>query len=282
MWCAVVAAEESAVAGEPGRAAFDHPPVPAESVGRVDAPACDPGGDTSLGQPAAQVGAVVGLVRVQPHRPAMAWPAAGTDRGDPADQRDQRLAVVGVGRADPGDQRQPGAVGQQVDLRSGFTPVDRVWPGQIPPFSARTLIESTTAVDQSTSLAWPSSSRTTRGNLAHTPARVHWQNLRCTVGVARSNTEATCRQEHPETQTNTIAANTTRSSTRRRPPPWGRAGGSGSNGATSSHNGSGIRRFTSDTTRSTTTHTNRHAKRDTLLGNDQIMRSFGIEVFAKA
>jgi len=47
------------------------------------------------------------------------------------------------------------AVTQHVDLRARFAAVDRVWTGEIAPFSARTEIESTTARDQSISLTTP-------------------------------------------------------------------------------------------------------------------------------
>jgi hypothetical protein len=44
------------------------------------------------------------------------------------------VAVVDVGRGDSHGQRQPGLVGQHVDLRTGFAAIDRTRPVKPPPF----------------------------------------------------------------------------------------------------------------------------------------------------
>ena len=72
------------------------------------------------------------------------------------------MGVVDVrGRGQRG-QRQPAAVGQDMNLAARLATVDRVWPGQLPLFSARTAIESTTARDQSMLASAPSRSNTAR------------------------------------------------------------------------------------------------------------------------
>lgn len=162
VWGSVVAAGQAPVSGDPGQGAFDDPSSGAEPVFRVDADPGDAGCDAPLVELAAERGDVVGLVSVELVGSSSAWTAAGPYRGDTPDQGHERLAVVGVRRADAGDQRQPGRVGQYVDLRARFASVDRVWPGQIPPFSARTLIESITERDQSIRPSCPSSSRIAR------------------------------------------------------------------------------------------------------------------------
>jgi hypothetical protein len=75
---AVVAADDSPVALEPGQARLDDLSVPAESLGGVDALTSDPNLDAAAADLGAERGLVVRLVRVQlgrpPTRPALGCP----------------------------------------------------------------------------------------------------------------------------------------------------------------------------------------------------------------
>jgi hypothetical protein len=78
---------------------------------------------------------------------------------------------VDVRGGDQAGQRNTAAIAQNVDLAARLAPAARVWPGQLPLFSARTLIESTTACDQSMSAASPSRVRTCWCSRSPQPSR---------------------------------------------------------------------------------------------------------------
>jgi len=83
---AVVAADESAVAGQPGKTGFDDPAVSAEALGGLDALA----GDADLDATALDLGAersdVVCLVRMEFHRPGARTATFAADRDDRVQQ----------------------------------------------------------------------------------------------------------------------------------------------------------------------------------------------------
>lgn len=83
--------------------------------------------------------------------------------------------------------------------------------------------ESIAQRDQSKPPHEPSSSRTTRCNLAQTRAALHSAKRRCAVGPHGPKIGSSCRQVQPVVAMKTIAAGTSRSPYRHRPPPCGRA-----------------------------------------------------------
>lgn len=62
---AFVAHVQSAEAAQPGESSLNNPPVAAESFGRLDAFAGDAHADSTTAHPAAELGGVICLVRVQ-------------------------------------------------------------------------------------------------------------------------------------------------------------------------------------------------------------------------
>ena len=176
----------------------------------------------------------------------------GLGWGDRVQQGQQQLRIVGVRRGDQDGQWYATAVAQYVDLRTGFATVDRVWPGSLPPFSARTLIESATARDQSISLITPSRCRNAWCSRSHNPACVHSVNRRCAdARLTPNNAVGNLCQEHPAWTRYTIAASTARSSTRRFPPPCRGTAGTGINGCATCQKSSGaqVRTISSTTKR---------------------------------
>jgi hypothetical protein len=115
-----VADGEPVVVEEPGDAAFDDPAILAEGGAGVDACACDAGCDPSVAESSAQFGGVVGLVGVRLGGPCSSGTSPRAHCGDGFDQWCERVSVVGVRRRDTHGQRQSGAVGQDVDLRTGL------------------------------------------------------------------------------------------------------------------------------------------------------------------
>lgn len=122
---------------------------------------------------------VVGRIGQKPAGSALAAeaPAAGRRPGRRVHQGQKHRHVVSVGRANPRAERHPRRVAEQVVFTARLTPVRGVWPGLVPPKTARTLLESTAARRQSMSLAW--SKRLTKAwwSCSHTPAAAHA--LRC-------------------------------------------------------------------------------------------------------
>lgn len=186
---------------------------------------------------------VITLIRVQLGGTAPAWSVPGADRRDAVEQRNEHDRVVRVGGGDPDHERQAVGVGQQVQLRAGFAPIDRVRSGQFAPFFARTLAASRIARDQSISPRAPSSSSTATWMRRYSPASVHCPNRRCAVRKSTPSDGGNRRHAHPLVSTYTIEVNTARVSAGARPPPCGRAANGGINGSTIAQNSSGTNRL---------------------------------------
>jgi hypothetical protein len=169
------------------------------------------------------------------------WPAASRpDRGVGVQQRHHHLRVMNVRGGDQDREWEPGAVAEDVNLRARFAAVDRVWPCRIPLFSARTEIESATALDQSISETTFNRVRNAACSRSHSPTFVHSLKRRCTVARLVPNIAAgSFRHEQPAWTMYTIAARTARSLIRGVPPPCGRGGGTGINGCATCQKSSG-------------------------------------------
>lgn len=131
---AFVAQGQAPVSGQPGDRAFDDSSVLAQCVAGVDAFAGDTGDDSTVPEPGAESGDVVGLVGMQLGGFTAPWSATGADGGKRVDQWFECLAVAGVGRGNIHDEGQAGTVGQDMDFRAGFAAVNWVRPGQGAPF----------------------------------------------------------------------------------------------------------------------------------------------------
>ena len=134
---ALVADTEAPEAGEPGEAAFHHPPVPSEMGAAVDATACDARFDPT--NPALPVAAPVvvahrdaiprrGRLRSRlevgvPLVRALAWPTAacGSQARHGVQGSHQHHAVVPVGAAQRDARRRAAGIGDEVAFRA--------WPG---------------------------------------------------------------------------------------------------------------------------------------------------------
>jgi hypothetical protein len=233
---------EPTVAEEPGDRPFDLPAVPAEPFAGLDTGAGDARDDVAFPQPGQVLGGVVRLVRPELGWAAPARSATGSRCGYPADQRLERVDVVGVGRGDSDSERDALSIGDDVQFAAILAAISRIPPGQRSPFFARTEAASTIAEVQSNSPLAPNSSRTLRCSRRHRPSSVHAANRRCAVAGDTPNVSGRCRQAHPLVSTYTTAVNAARSSTGAVPPPCGRGANDGSNGATSPHSSSGTSR----------------------------------------
>jgi len=103
--------------------------VAAEVLGVFDAAAGDARHDATLAELAAVHVEVVAFVGAQLVRLAATRSAPGPHGRYGFDHRLQHRAVVGVGGGDAYRQRDSACFGEDVDLGSGFAPIDGVRPG---------------------------------------------------------------------------------------------------------------------------------------------------------
>lgn len=157
-------------------------------------------------------------------------------------QRDEQLAVVGIGRRGKYVQGKSVAVAQDVVLRTGFASIDRARTGKLAPLFARTATASTQQRVQSSTSASRSSIKMAWCSRSQTPASCHSRNRRHAVCPdPQPNFRGRSRQQQPVLSTNTIPSSAARSSIRGLPPgPFG-GGRSGISGSTSSQSRSSIR-----------------------------------------
>lgn len=226
---------------QPSETALDYPADGAQPGTVFGVLAGDARRDPPGAQRSAVTFAVVGPVTVEVTRP-LTGPASGAaDLRDSVNQRDQLGAVVAVASGQRYGQGNPTAVGDQVVLGTGASPIDGRGARRLPPLSARTCEPSTTMVSRSSCPSarnWSSSSSCTAGN---TPASVQSRNRRQHVTPEHPATSCgSSRQVIPVLSTNTIPASAARSSAGSLPGYRVRRGGrAGSNGTTRRHNSSG-------------------------------------------
>jgi hypothetical protein len=132
----LVAHQEPAVPREPRQRTLHLPPVPPQSLADIFPPPCDAALDAASSERPTASGKVVDLVGVQLlgslARPA---PAGTLDRPDSVYQLLEDLGVVHVGGGEHHGEGHAVAVGQEVVLRAGLTPVGGVGADRFtPPF----------------------------------------------------------------------------------------------------------------------------------------------------
>ena len=115
---ALVARDEAAVAVDPGKRAFDHPPVPSQCLTGLDTTPCDAWSDPATAAGLSASSMVVGLVGVK-----LVWSASrpappSCDRRDAVEQFLEGHAVVGVGAGQNEGERKAIPVRDQVALRA--------------------------------------------------------------------------------------------------------------------------------------------------------------------
>ena len=144
---------DPAVASEPGQGSFDHPAVPSQTLGAVDAASCDARLDGAPAQRPAAMREIVALIGMELGRSLLRSADTVAYRRHAIDHRLEELAVVAVGRAEPDRGGNTLAVGNEVPLTPCLAPVRRVRAGALTPLLAVTLALSTQARLQSMALA---------------------------------------------------------------------------------------------------------------------------------
>ena len=166
---------------EPGKCAFDHPPVPTQPFCALDATPGYTRSDASVpeGTPAPLI--VIAFVRMQ-----LGWSLTAASaklsrllyRFYRIHNISQSVAVMDVGSSTDYRKGNSRTVDHNMALRARFSFIRRIRPGSFSPFLARTVAESTEARDQSILPASPNLSSSTWCNFSHTPASCQSRNLR--------------------------------------------------------------------------------------------------------
>lgn len=158
------------------------------------------------------------------------------DRWNCQQQRFERLTVVHVGGSQLRAQRNALGIGAKMMLAARFAAIRRVWSGLKPPKTARTLLESTTARDQSIRSAICSRRSNSRWSFSQTPAFCQSRSRRQHVmPLPQPISKGKSRQAIPLLSTNRIPVRVARSGTGLRPGCWRRRFFLGINGSIIDH-----------------------------------------------
>src|ERR1043165_1716082 len=145
----LVADTQTAIAVEPRQSAFHNPPMPTESLARLNAAPRDTSRDRPLAQLVAQGLRVIRFVGVQ-LRVTLTRPAAPPlDGFDGVHRCKHHPRVMHVGRAHRDGERDALPVNDHMAFRARFAAIRWIRPGFTAPFSAGTAEESRAARDQS-------------------------------------------------------------------------------------------------------------------------------------
>ena len=196
-------------------------------------------GDAQLADEAAVLVVVVAAVADHDLGSA-AWPADEPRDGRHAlEQRDQLSDVVAVATGQRVGERDPARVDEEMVLGARAAPVDRARARFGAPFFACTWLESTIALDHSSSPAARKRGSSSVCSFSHTPACCHSSSRRQHVYPdPYPSSCGRCIHGIPVCNTNRIPDNASRSGSRLRPAYRTRRSFLGISGSTSSHNSS--------------------------------------------
>jgi len=193
-------------------------------------------GDPVLLQPAMVGGTAVGAIPLDDLRSLARSTDLALDGWNGGHEGLELATVMHVGRRQLDAQRQALGVGAKMMLAARFAAVGRVRPGLKPPKTARTLLESTTARDQSKRSALWRRHSSSWWSFFQTPAFCQSRSRRQQVmPLPQPNSCGRSCHARPLLSTNKIPVNTARSGTRGRPGKLGRRFFFGSSGWMISH-----------------------------------------------
>src|SRR3989442_802078 len=155
---------------QPTERAFDHPAGFTQAAAMRPTCARQSPGDAQRTQPALMRAAAVSPIALHDLGPLTRATGLATQRRNRQHQGLQLSAVMHVGRGDLDAQWQPLGIGAKMMLAARFAAVRRVGSRLKPPKTARTLLESTTARDQSIRSATCKRRNNSRRSFCHTPA----------------------------------------------------------------------------------------------------------------
>jgi hypothetical protein len=155
---------------QPTQGAFDHPAGFAQTAAMRPAFARQSPGDAQSAQPTLMRTAAISPIPLHYFRPLSRSAGFAAQRRYRQHQGLQLAAIMHVGGGDLGTQGNALGIGAKMMFAARFAAVGRVGSRLKPPKTARTLLESTTARDQSIRSARWSRRNNSRWSFSHTPA----------------------------------------------------------------------------------------------------------------
>ncbi len=194
-------------------------------------------GDAHTPQPAMMRGTATSAVALHNLGPLARAPDLAPHGGNGCHEWLQLATVMHVGCGHKRAQRQALGIGAKMMFAARFAAVGRVRPGLKPPKTARTLLESTTARDQSKRSALWRRRNSSWWSFSQTPAFCQSRKRRQHVmPLPQPNSCGMSCHAMPLLSTNKMPVNAARSGTRWRPGNLARRFFCGSSGWTISHN----------------------------------------------
>lgn len=234
---AFVTNPEAAELVQPTQGTFDNPAGFTQATAVRSSAAGQLVGDAALLQPAMMRGTAVGAIPLHGRRSLARATDFSPHGRDGHHERLELAAVMHVGRRQQDAQRQALGIGAKMMFAARFAAVSRVRSRLKPPKTARTLLESTTARDQSIRSATCKRRSSSWWSFFQTPALCQSRKRRQQVmPLPHPNSCGRSCHAMPLLRTNKIPVNTARSGTRWRPGNLARRFFFGSSGWTISHN----------------------------------------------
>ena len=239
-----VAQAQAAELMKPTQRAFDDPAGLAQTAAVGSAFTSQSVSNSQRRQPTVMSGTAVGPISLHDRWTLTRAAELSTQRRNGAHQSTQRLAVVHLGAGQFNTQRNALGIGEKMMLTAFFAAIRRVATRLEPPKTARTLLESTTARDQSIRSAACNRHSSSRWSFFHTPAFCQSRNRRQQVmPLPQPSSLGRSSQPIPVLSTKRIPLSAARSGIRFRPGYFCRRALHGSSGSITSHNESSISGF---------------------------------------
>ena len=234
----LIAYRQPAIPAKPRQRTLYHPPVASQPLARVDPASGDAWGYAPLPQGLTATREVVAFVGMQLLRTLPRSATRALDGLYGIHSLFQDLRVVYVCSREDYRERDASSVRNNVALRARFPLIRRILAGLLAPLFAGTLAESKEALSQSTWLASPRRSKSTRWSSSHTPASCQSRKRRQQVDPEPQPISlGSISQGMPLFKTKTMPVRAARSSMRGL-PPLGLGGSSGNSGWTTSQSSS--------------------------------------------
>ena len=229
---------------QPTQGAFHDPTGFTQAAAMRPALARQAPGDAPAAQPTTMGATAISPVALHDLRPLTRATGFATQRGNRQHQGLQLATVMHIGGSDLGTQRNALGIGAKMMFAARFAAVGRVRPRLQPPKTARTLLESTTARDQSIRSATWRRRNNSRWSFSHTPACCQSRSRRQQVmPLPQPISKGRSRQAIPVLSTKRIPVSAARSEIGLRPGNFRRRVRVGSKGWITDHNESSMSGF---------------------------------------
>src|SRR5258708_4645089 len=239
-----IANAQAAKLVQPAQGTFDNPAGFTQAAAVWCALAGQAVGNAHAAEPAVMTDTAIGAISLHDVR-TLTWPTCfSTKCRNGGHQKAQPLAIVHLSAAELNAQRNTLGIGEKMMLTARFAAIRRVATRLEPPKTARTLLESTTARDQSIRSAACNRRSNSLWSFSQTPAFCQSRSRRQQVmPLPQPSSWGKSSHPIPVLSTKRIPVRAARSQTRLRPGYFCRRAFTGMSGLMISHNESSINGF---------------------------------------